>query len=693
MELAENEQQQLESLISKIGVELALAQPGSDDGLIPVYSLLNEVEGMLADHLEHPLAVAVKDALSALGVLLDHAKPFDEETLGFIGKLASWAQDNWESLAKGEAVEPAPQLSDVFETAKEEKAEPQNEQAQANASGAPQDALLVIDLKNDLEVLQEFRTEATEHLEQIEDALLTLEHDPKNKDSLDAVFRSFHTIKGVAGFLRLLPMQSLAHEVESLLDYARNGELTLSSGIITLVLTSKDTLQEFLEQISLALDKGKLPQEIIPVADLIQKVKNAAVKGLAGQMVEVAELEQTPVSGAPEKRSSQSASLSVRVDTQKLDNLMDMVGELVILQSQLQQSSSHEAAGDDSPLQRNFGQLARITKDLQLTSMSLRMVPVKPTFQKMGRVVRDLAQELNKKATFHPVGEDTELDRNVIERIGDPLVHMVRNAVDHGIESPEERINAGKTAEGNFYLKAYHQGSNIVIEIEDDGRGIDPDKILAKAQEKGLVPPDKEFKKQEILQFIFMPGFSTAAKVTDVSGRGVGMDVVRKNIEQLRGTVEIDSEVGEGSVFKIKLPLTMAIIDGLIVSVGQERFIVPAISVRSTMKAEDYQVSTVQGKVELLDLGPEGTLPIVHLNQRFGVETDVQQVTDGIIVIVETALRNYALLVDRVLGKQEVVIKGLGPMLQKIQGVAGGAILGDGQISLIIDPASLVKDF
>jgi two-component system chemotaxis sensor kinase CheA len=368
---------------------------------------------------------------------------------------------------------------------------------------------------------------------------------------------------------------------------------------------------------------------------------------------------------------------------------MDMVGELVIVQSQLSESSkSANMTEENSVLQRNVSQLQRITRELQHTSMSLRLVPIKPTFQKVGRLVRDLAGSFNKKVSFVTEGEDTELDRNVVEQINDPLVHMIRNSLDHGLEPNEDRVAAGKPAVGVISLKAYHQGSSIVIELRDDGRGIDPVKVLKKARERGLVREDQNLARADILNLIFEPGFSTAEKVTDVSGRGVGMDVVRRNIEKLRGKVELESEVGKGTTFKIKLPLTTAIIDGLVVRVGEDRFILPTTSVKVALRPRrpDFQD---QGQGEVLDLRGK-TIPLMRLHERFGIETEVTQHWDGIVVIIETFGKPYGLLVDDMLSKQEVVIKSLGSMMKGIPGVAGGAILGDGTIALILDPGGLI---
>jgi two-component system chemotaxis sensor kinase CheA len=379
----------------------------------------------------------------------------------------------------------------------------------------------------------------------------------------------------------------------------------------------------------------------------------------------------------------------VRVSTDKLDSLMDVVGELVIVQSQLIETA-REIGNTGTMLQRNVTQLSRITKELQHTAMALRMIPIKPTFQKMERLVRDLASDLGKKVNFTTSGEDTELDRTVVEQIGDPLVHMVRNAMDHGLEPMAERVAKGKSEAGSVHLHAYHQGSNIVIELRDDGRGIDPEKIYKKAVEKGIIAPGAVLSRDEILALIFAPGFSTAEKVTSVSGRGVGMDVVKRNIQKLRGIVDISSEVGHGSVFKIRLPLTMAIIDGLVVRVGADRFILPTTSVQVALRPARGSITTVQGQGELIEVRGK-LLPLHRLHRRFGIPSDSENPWEGIVVIVETSGRQSALFVDEMISKQEVVIKSLGAFMQGLPGVAGAAILGDGNIALILDPGSLLQ--
>jgi len=736
-------------LINRIATELVIANAGSDEALVPIYSLAGELIDTSATLPK--LQAAATNLKKALDGLLDNAKPFDLATISYTGTFVAWAQDAIRNLLAGHDA-----VCDDFPAWEGSRGTPAASQGEpaavaktpAEVSAAERrvaeayvpepekheecDTLLEI-REDDLEILGEFQTEALEHLENIEAAVLVLENDPLDGDSLALIFRAFHTIKGVAGFLHLVPIQALAHQVETLLDNARNHKLVLNSGMITLILQSKDTLQRLVDQITRAIEKGIKPETVIPVSHIIKAVQGAIQDGLdtaAGrtpapraQVVAVPaasgvaspatvaprheedshEEEESPAApvpvaqaAAPAQSLAQSSSATkdagastIRVRTTKLDNLMDMVGELVIVQSQLSESSKSAGVSENTQLQQNIGQLQRITRELQHTSMALRLVPIKPTFQKVSRMVRDLASQVGKKVDFVTEGEDTELDRNVVEQINDPLVHMIRNSLDHGIEGEDDRVKTGKPAVGRVMLKAYHQGSSIVIELSDDGRGIDPAKILNKARKTGLIREDQTLSRAEILALIFEPGFSTAEKVTDISGRGVGMDVVRRNIEKLRGKVELESEIGKGTTFKIKLPLTTAIIDGLVVRVGEDRFILPTTSVKVALRPEKTQISTIKGKAEVLDLRGK-TIPIVRLHERFNIETEITKPWDGIVVIIETFGKPFGLLVDDMLSKQEVVIKSLGGMMKGVAGVAGGAILGDGTIALILDPAGLI---
>jgi two-component system chemotaxis sensor kinase CheA len=703
----------LDDLSSRLAGESVLAQAGRDDGLIPVFSLLSDCAQ--AGAAEPVLIAAISAVRHPIEALLDEAHPFDEPTLDLLRRLVNWLPAALAAAREGRPTAP-------FAIAAPAAAAPNAGAAPAAARQAETvDVLLDLNLDENRELLTEFHAEAIDHLQQIEAALLSLEHQLDDPEALNAIFRSFHTIKGVAGFLRLVPMHTLAHEVESLLDLARNQKLRLNSEIITQILLSRDALQALVGQITAALEHGHQPDRVVPVSHLIHAVRQfiatdgsasraaapAAVAAPPPPLAPVIPLDfpttattPQPAAAAPAPVSSppaagpaaKSASAStVRVNTEKLDSLMDVVGELVIVQSQLWESSRAAVSGDGaSALQRNVAQLSRITKELQHTAMSVRMIPVKPTFQKMERLARDLARDCGKKVAFLVTGEDTELDRTVVEEIGDPLVHMVRNSLDHGLEPPADRLAHGKPEAGTLHLKAYHEGSHIVIELCDDGRGIDPDRILQKARSIGLVAPGVEMEREDILNLIFAPGFSTAEKVTAVSGRGVGMDVVRRNIERLRGKIEIETAVGAGSTFRIKLPLTMAIIDGLVVRVGADRFILPSTSVKMALRPAREAFITVHGTGEALDLRGK-ILPLHRLHRQFSIPHAVENPWEGIVVVVEVSGKLKALLVDELLTKQEVVIKNLGGFLQELHGVAGGAILGDGAIALILDPGSLFQ--
>ncbi len=711
----------LDDAANRLAAESILAQTGRDDGLVPAYSLLSDLRDLAAS--EPALHGPIVATHAVLEQLLDNAKPFDDATLGKLRQLVEWLPGAIDAVESG--AEPAA-FGDASTSTS--AAKPVGAAGVGEESESP-DVLMTLHLEENHELLGEFYNEAVDHLQQIEAALLALDQEPDNPEALNSIFRSFHTIKGNAGFLGLMPMHTLAHEVESLLDLARNRQLRLNAAIITEILRSRDALVALTQQVALALEKGQLPDQIIPVGHLIRAVKRLAANPAAAAFdsvektaaaaprveqtpvdvplptseppvetqapIAAAAQTQTPVSSAASGKSSAapvkvSSGGTVRVNTEKLDSLMDVVGELVIVQSQLLETARQHGENNGSPLQRNVAQLSRITKELQHTAMSLRMIPIKQSFQKMERLARDLARDFGKKVHFVTSGEDTELDRTVVEEIGDPLVHMVRNALDHGLEPTSVRIAAGKPESGTLHLKAYHQGSNIVIELQDDGRGIDPEKIFKKALEKGIVSPGEELSREETLALIFAPGFSTAEKVTAVSGRGVGMDVVKRNIEKLRGKIEITSEVGKGSTFKIKLPLTMAIIDGLVVRVGDDRFILPSTSVQRALRPSREHISTVHGQGEVLDL--RGRLvPIHRLHRRFGIPHNAENPWDGIVVIVEHSGKISALLVDEMVSKQEVVIKNLGAFMQSLPGVAGGAILGDGNIALILDPATLLQ--
>jgi two-component system chemotaxis sensor kinase CheA len=541
-------------------------------------------------------------------------------------------------------------------------------------------------LAQDPELIGDFVNEAAEHLATIEAQILILERDPTAGDPLNAAFRGFHTIKGLAGFLDLSDIRAVSHEVETLLDRARNQVLLLTPAIIDVVLESADYLKRAIAWVHAGL-QGTAGEA--PAFDELLKRVRAVLEGKQMQAVAAAPSAQKPVEGAKAETEADTKS-SLRVDAGRLDYMMDMVGELVIAQSLITHNPEIGAL-ENGPLQRNLQQLGRITAEVQKVAMSMRMTPVTALFGRMNRLVRDLTRKNGKQVRLELRGEETELDKTIIEQLADPMMHMVRNSLDHGLEGPEERVANGKAAEGTLALSASHQAGHILIEITDDGRGLNTDKILKKARERGLVAEGQNPSENEIFFLIFEPGFSTAEAITDVSGRGVGMDVVRRQITGLRGRIEIQSARGRGTTFLMRLPLTLAIIDGLIVGVGAERYIMPINCVREMLRPTAEMIFTVEGRAEMAMVRGE-LLPIVRLYRRFGVEGAQQNPAEALFVVVEAQGRRFCLLVDALLGKQEVVIKSLGDTFRNVAGISGGAILGDGRVGLILDVNGVLRE-
>lgn len=570
------------------------------------------------------------------------------------------------------------------------------------AGDAGQDARVVLEVDGDFaDSVPEFIGEARGHLADAEVAMVELSRDAGDAESLNLTFRAFHTIKGVAGFLNLGAIVDLAHAAETLLDGGRAGRYRFEAIDIDLVLAAGDMIQQLIAALEgddapRAAEWEHLKRALAARAEGERRASVDAPDGAADGPREPARASgpQGPVVPAQRPAVSKPARVerTVKVGTARLDMLVDMVGELVIAQSMVLQDPAITAL-DSLTLSRNISQVGKITRDLQAAAMSLRMVTVKATFQKMARLVRDVASKSGKQVELSIVGEDTELDRNVVEQISDPLVHMIRNAVDHGIEAPAERAAAGKREEGRLTLRAYHQGGAIVIEIRDDGRGIDRAKVLAKAVAKGLVAADADASTMtdaEVFNLIFAPGFSTAEAVTDLSGRGVGMDVVRRNIEALRGKIEIESELGHGTTFHLRLPLTLAIIDGMIVRVGSSRFVVPTLCIEHSFRPELDDVIYVADRGECVRVRG-AVLPIYRLKELLGQADGGDQLEAGILVVVETDGQRTCLFVDEIVGQQQVVIKSLGVSREQAPGLSGGAIMTDGRVALILDVGGLVS--
>jgi two-component system chemotaxis sensor kinase CheA len=394
-------------------------------------------------------------------------------------------------------------------------------------------------------------------------------------------------------------------------------------------------------------------------------------------------------SGERRKAAGNGESSSIRVGIDKIDALINIVGELVITQSMLNRFGEHFDPSEMEALRDGLAQLSRATREIQEAVLSIRMLPISVSFNRFPRLVRDLSGKLGKKVELKLLGEQTELDKTVLEKIGDPLVHLVRNSLDHGIEMPEKRIAAGKPETGVLHLNAFHEGGNIVIEISDDGAGLNKARILQRARERGLVREGEDLTAEQIHELIFQPGFSTAEVVSDVSGRGVGMDVVRRNIKDLSGVVEVRSEEGKGSTFTIRLPLTLAILDGQLVRVGGQVYVVPLVNIIESIQIDPRNLCPVAGKREIYKLRDE-YLPILNTPQIFNIDGGCSRLDKGILVIVEGDGQKAGLFVDELLGQQQVVIKSLESNYQRVDGISGATILGDGAVALILDVSGLV---
>ena len=581
----------------------------------------------------------------------------------------------------------------------------------------------------DVQIFREFVTESLENLASIEVKLIYLEESPDDLETINDIFRPFHTIKGISSYLNLDKINSLSHSAESLLDKARDGEIKIDEAIIDIILESVDTLKRMVIEIQEGLEEGVSLYSGIDITSIVDRIEElnsrsekVMDKPLGEILVQKGFLHQDVMGDIleeqkrdPDKKIGEilvkkgaagskdvisalrdqrkfgrkDIDLQVRVDTKKLDTLVDMTGELVIAHSMLKRNDQILSTKDQS-LYKIINQISQITSTLQQTSMSMRMVPIKSTFTKMVRVVRDLAKNSGKKVGLKMQGEDTEIDRNMVDELYEPMVHMIRNAVDNGIEMPDEREKAGKDPRGVIELCAYHRGGNIVIEIKDDGRGLHKKRILEKARSKNLFDGEGHLTDSEIFNLVLQPGFSTAKKVTGISGRGVGTDVVKKAVDKLRGRIEITSKPEQGSIFTIRLPLTLAIIEGILCRVGQERYVIPSLAIIESFLPSKDQYFTVEGKEEMI-LSRDEVIPLIRLGRIFGVNGDAMDPWSGLVVTVEHDGEKRCLLLDEILGKEEVVIKSLGESLKETKGIAGGAIMGDGRVGLILDIPGVIE--
>ena len=628
-----------------------------------------------------------------------------------------------------------------------------------------------------------FFQEAAEHLETMESSLLSLRAGESDGETLNAIFRSAHSIKAGAATFGFEATTRFTHVLESLLEGMRNGEIDASAPLVELLLRATDVLRSLIDAASQDAEPPAVWQDLIEELDRARGLqepdrKAAKVDGpvppeeveynirfdpgpelfrlgldpflvlrdLAqlGSLTAEADLSRLPAlesldpetcylgwklglktsegmdqirdafafvedvarvviepvhaasaGGTAQTQPPPSATRAIvretiRVSTGKIDYLIDLVGELVIAHSVAAQIMNGFTEDRLPLLETAMKELERHTRELQDRAMRIRMTPVGTIFSRFPRLVHDTGRALGKQVVFEISGEETELDKGMVERIADPLTHLVRNAVDHGIETPQERLAAGKPAEGSLRLSAYHQGGNVVVELSDDGRGLNTDRIRAKGIERGLITAEEELSPEQVHALIFRPGFSTSETVSDTSGRGVGMDVVKKSVDALKGTVTVETKAGRGCTIRIKLPLTLAVLDGLLLRVGEQTYIMPLVSIVESIRPRPEQVRDLAGRGEVVMVRKQ-PLPLLRLGRMFQIPAGVTDPALGLVVIVEYDGRRMALLVDELLGQQQVVVKSLETNFRKVQGVTGATILGDGRAALILDIAGLVE--
>lgn len=606
----------------------------------------------------------------------------------------------------------------------------------------------------DDEILQGFIEESLEHLADIENDLLSIEEAAANvdEDLVNKVFRAAHSIKGGAGFMGLTTIQELSHAMENVLGMIRSKTLVPTPEIVNVLLLASDQLQQMIEDVQNSndvdiqshlsplnaianhefaqpadqpavqkspaettppVDSDATPASPAPVDQMAEHVvvEEAEAVGQAGAFrepeeevmddpeehidapppgvddVEPAEMAVEAASARDNGNARGKVETSIRVHVSLLDQLMTLAGELVLSRNQLLQT----IGGDDFRNMEGVGQrIDLITSELQEAIMLTRMQPIGNVFNKFPRVVRDLSKKLGKKIDLTIIGKDVELDKTIIEAINDPLTHLVRNSVDHGVEIPQERKKAGKSEVGVVQLKAFHEAGQVVIEIADDGHGIDGDALAASAVNKGLLTLEQTqaMSEKEKVNLIFLPGFSTAKEVTDVSGRGVGMDVVKKNIEKLRGKIDLKSVEGQGSTFILRIPLTLAIIDAINFTVGPQLYSLPITDILQFHKAKKEEITQTETDRQVINLRGE-VIPIVKLHEFFEVG-EAPEVDEGIVIVAQARDKKIAVLVDEILGYRQVVIKALPSFMDNIRALSGCSIMADGKVSLIIDTGSLI---
>ena len=588
----------------------------------------------------------------------------------------------------------------------------------------------------DQELLDGFLAETTELLITLDQDLITLEKASGDTELMNRIFRSIHTIKGVSSFLGFELLVKVTHKTEDVLNRLRKGELAVDPEIMDVLLEATNLVKLLVSDIKAGdiqeretegtinkllpylLGTAGISPQAAPVGSAVPAVPETALPPKETAAAETTEQPTTaavpvpvpkpaadvvpkkvPAPPKPAEKGSEDLTdtATVRVDIKRLDDLMNQVGELVLERNRMIQLNQdlQLSEGKQPDLNENFGKLTKrvslVTSELQMQVLKMRMIPIEKVFKKFPRIVRSMTRDLGKEVDLQIIGEETELDRSVVDAIGDPLIHLIRNAIDHGLETPEVRLAAGKSRVGTLVMAAAHEGNQIIISIKDDGNGIDTDRVGRKAIEKGLITEEQfaGMSQGDVFDLLFLPGFSTKDKASDLSGRGVGMDVVRTNIIKLNGLIEIKSTKGAGSEFILRLPLTLAIIQSLLVEVAGEIYALPLSSVLETIRVDKHQYHQIGGQ-EVLKLR-DVVLPLIRLEKYFNIPAKSEIKNFCYVVVVGAAEKRMGLVVTRLVGQQEVAIKSLGNFLSDIPGIAGTTILGDGRVALIIDPMALSK--
>jgi two-component system, chemotaxis family, sensor kinase CheA len=690
----------LKSAVENLAAAVIVVEVDDRAGLAGLARLLAPIDGLLSQP-DLP-ETAVESAQDLLCVVRDFVEHPEVDALSRLTEAIDSLQKEIHRCHKQRGEDPCG-LEIAFEEVGAEGA-PQIPAGQPVVVGKVRDP-------DTIALIGEFLSESEESLGRADQILMTVERDGATAESINGLFRVFHTIKGVAGFLELFDIQSLAHTTESLLNGCREGLYALVGERLDLVFDATAMMRKILGDLRVAVESSREFFTHENVAGLVARLKQALEVAADGGAKKAAQRETTdprpedvaipgPEPPPVEVRSEPAAQVAagaapadaggeskirptIKIDLERVDRLVEMIGELVVVEAMV--VGAPEIAHSGSARVRNcLSQLAKVTRDLQDVGMRMRMLPVAGVFQKMARMARDVGRKAGKQIRVVLSGEQTEMDRSMVEQISDPLVHMIRNSVDHGIEPPELRRKLGKPEEGIVRLSACHEGGSVVIEISDDGRGLSHEAIVKKATAQGLIKPGDVLSEDEINSLIFAPGFSTAEKVTDISGRGVGMDVVRRNIDAMRGRIAIDTVAGQGTTFRITLPLTLAIIDGMLVACGEERYILPTLSVVESMKPDASMLVTQGGTNEMLNMRG-AILPLLRLDRLLNAKNGIQDPTQALVVIVEGAGRKVGLLVDEVIAQQQVVIKTMGEGIGEVRFISGAAILADGRVGLIVN--------